>query len=93
MKLATFTLSFPSVADPRDPSYVDVTAVGTALAGVPQDAPLVLNHTTDLAAELQGGGGDNVITVRASAADTLRFRAKGIKSTTSAVVQVAWLEP
>lgn len=91
MITAPFTLQFPAVADPRDPTYVDISTTATALAGMPQDATLVLNCMSDVDAELQAGGGDNVITVRASAADTLRFRTKGIKATTVVVVQVSWL--
>lgn len=92
MKTESFTISFPGT-DPRDARYVDVSTVGTALAGLPQDATLVINCKQDVDAEQQGGGGDTVITVRASAADKLRFRAKGIRDTTLVPVQVSWIEP
>lgn len=77
MKRQSFTLTFPGVTTLQARS-IDVSTVGTALDGLVQDAPVFLNATEDIAVDLVGGGGDGVITVRAVAADTLRFRVKGI---------------
>lgn len=90
MKTDTFTLTFPNSA--LQPTYIDVTTVGTALAGLPQDAPLVVNMAQDVIVDHVGGGGDGVITVRASAPDTLRFRAKGIRDAQPVSVVVTQIE-
>lgn len=91
MKTESFTLTFPGNSSIQG-GYLDVPTAGTALAGLPQDAVLVVNTREDVTIDLVGGGGDGVITVRASAADTLRFRVKGLNSTQSVDVQVTWLD-
>jgi hypothetical protein len=50
--------------------YVDVSTVGTALAGIAANAPVTANPTADLAAAGAGNGG--FINARVSAANTIR---------------------
>lgn len=75
MRSETFQLTVPSNLGVK-PVYLDVSTVGTGLAGLAQDAPLVVNPKQDV--QVVGGqGGDGVVTVRASAPDMLRFAVRG----------------
>lgn len=89
MRSETFTLTFPTNINAK-PVFVDVSTVGTNLAGLLQDAPLVCNPKEDISI-VGGSAGDGVITVRASAPDTLRFGARGVTPSTPFAVLVTEL--
>lgn len=91
MKRQSFTLTFASSGS-LQARHLDISTLGTALDGLVQDAPVFLNTTEDVTVDLPGGGGDGVITVRASGPDMLRFRVKGLDDAQSVDVIVTLVE-
>lgn len=91
MRSHKFNLSIPSTGvSATQPYYANASTAGTPLAGIQPDAPLNLTLTADLPTNASGGG-DAVVTVRASAVDELRFRVKGALPGSSIEVLVSEL--
>lgn len=80
---ATVTLTPP--ANQNLLQYVDVNVAGSALDGIAQDTPIIINTKADIALGLQGVG---IIGARVSAINTVRFAVKGINASMSPTVDV-----
>lgn len=84
MLSATITFTVPT-GSPGYQQIQNVTTVGTPLDGLQPGVPLLVTSTADITQEAPMGG-CNLVGVRASAADTLRFTTSGLRGQTLSVL-------
>lgn len=78
MRSETFTVVFPP--SNLQPTFVDVSTIGTALNGVATGVPTLVTPVDDITISGGSQSGDGIVTARVSATDTVRLGAKGLGS-------------
>ena len=82
---ASFTITVPTNGGSANMGYVDLNVAGSALDGIAQDAPIVINEKHDLNYTQHQFG---VLGARVSALNTIRIKTRGINSSSMPTIDV-----